>query len=79
MNVLEYTYDELLSIRDERSEKLVEAKRSMDEINALLKEKNKLEKLRASLGNVSAEDIARVIESITLSAGSIESQENVQL
>lgn len=79
MNVLEYSYEEILEIYAEKSAALDLAKEEFKIANQNLKEKERLEKLRASLGNVSAEDIARVIESITLSAGSIESQENVQL
>ena len=79
MNILDYTLDELKIIYQEKSNALDIAKQELEIANNNLKERKRLEKLKAALGNVSADDIAKIVESITLSAGSIESQENVQL
>lgn len=79
MNILDFTLEELQAIASEKSIALDAAKADFDIANANVKERKRLENLKNQLGNVSADDIAKVIESITLSAKSISSEESVQL
>lgn len=79
MNILDFSIQELEAICVEKENIFAKAKAEHKTAQNNLKERLRLEELKAKLGNVSSDDIAKVIESITLSVNPIKTEENVQL
>lgn len=79
MNILDFSIEELEAICVEKETIFAEAKAEHKKAQNNLRERRRLEELKAKLGDVSSDDIAKVIESITLSVNPIKTEENVQL
>lgn len=79
MNLLNISMDELQENLKTKVEAWEVAVAEMNEAHKLIDEKNRLEALKASFGEISDADIAAIKESMTLQPASIVSEEKVKV
>ena len=79
MNVLEISDEELGAMYDAVVKVWSDARIEMDRIIALREEKARLVALKNAFGQISADDIAKINASISMSPAAISTEESVQL
>ncbi len=79
MNVLEISDEELEEMYNSVVKTWSEARIEMDRIIALKEEKARLVALKQAFGQISADDIAKINASISMSPAAINTEESVQL
>lgn len=79
MNVLEISDEELEDMYNAVVKTWSEARLEMDRIIALKEEKARLVALKQAFGQISADDIAKINASISMSPAAIATEESVQL
>jgi hypothetical protein len=79
MNVLEISDEELGAMYDAVVKTWSDARIEMDRINALREEKARLVALKQAFGQISADDIAKINASMSMSPAPINTEESVQL
>jgi predicted component of type VI protein secretion system len=77
MDPMDFTLEEIEDMAAEAIAEWRDACGKVEAINALLAERKRIENLKVSLGNISADDIARI--QTLLSPASIESSEDVRI
>jgi predicted component of type VI protein secretion system len=77
MDPMDFTLEEIEEMAAEAISNWKDACGKVEAMNALLAERKRIESLKASLGNISAEDIARI--QTLLSPVGIESTEDARL
>ena len=76
MNLLDITIEELRALKDKKELQLTEVKAEYDQLANFIEEKIKLDKLKSQLDGVSADSLNNLIKSMTLSPGSINTNES---
>ena len=76
MNLLDITIEELRALKDKKELQLTEDKAEYDQLANFIEEKIKLDKLKSQLDGVSADSLNNLIKSMTLSPGSINTNES---
>ena len=79
MNVLEISDEELEEMYNSVVKTWSEARIEMDRIIALKEEKARLVALKQAFGQISADDIAKINASVSMSPAAINTEESVQL
>ena len=79
MNVLEISDKELEKMYNDTVKIWSDARIEMDRIIALREEKARLVALKNAFGQISADDIAKINASISMSPAAISTEESVQL
>jgi hypothetical protein len=79
MNVLEISDEELEEMYNSVVKTWSEARIEMDRIIALKEEKARLVALKQAFGKISADDIAKINASVSMSPAAINTEESVQL
>ncbi len=79
MNVLEISDEELGAMYDAAFKAFGEARAEIDRVIALKEEKARLVALKQAFGQISADDIAKINASVSMSPVAINTEESVQL
>jgi hypothetical protein len=79
MNVLEISDEELGAMHDAAMEAFATARLEIDRVVGLREEKARLVALKQAFGQISADDIAKINASVSMSPAPINTEESVQL
>jgi hypothetical protein len=79
MNVLEISDEELGAMHDAAMEAFAAARLEIDRVVGLREEKARLVALKQAFGQISADDIAKINASVSMSPAPINTEESVQL
>jgi len=79
MNVLDISDEEIGAMYEAAFQAFADARAEIDRVIALREEKARLVALKQAFGQISADDIAKINSSMTMSPAAIKTEESVQL
>jgi hypothetical protein len=79
MNVLDISDEEIGAMHDAAMKAFSDARLEIDRVVALREEKARLVALKQAFGQISADDIAKINASMSMSPAAINTEESVQL
>lgn len=79
MNVLDISDEEIEAMHDAAMKAFADARLEIDRVLAIREEKARLVALKQAFGQISADDIAKINASMSMSPAAIKTEESVQL